>query len=52
MDKFRDPKQVNKEYLIKKLAKTHPFEGAEPKLQFPNAHPIDKKVQNKYKLIN
>lgn len=27
MDKHRDQKQVNKEYLERKLAKTHPFEG-------------------------
>ncbi|XP_055910180.1 39S ribosomal protein L38, mitochondrial [Eupeodes corollae] len=40
MDKHRDIKQVNKEYLEKKLAKTHPFEGKEAPLKFPNAHPI------------
>jgi len=40
MDKHRDQKQVNKEYLERKLAKTHPFEGPEQPLRFPNAHPI------------
>ncbi|XP_055610590.1 39S ribosomal protein L38, mitochondrial [Uranotaenia lowii] len=40
MDKYRDPKQVAKEYLARKLAKTHPFEGPEPPLRFPNAHPV------------
>ncbi|XP_030381278.1 39S ribosomal protein L38, mitochondrial [Scaptodrosophila lebanonensis] len=40
MDKHRDPKQVNKEYLERKLMKTHPFEGPEKPLQFPMAHPI------------
>ncbi|XP_058445297.1 large ribosomal subunit protein mL38 [Malaya genurostris] len=40
MDKYRDPKQINKEYLERKLARTHPFEGPEPPLRFPNAHPI------------
>lgn len=40
MDKYRDPQQVNKEYLERKLAKTHPFNGPEPKLKYPNAHPI------------
>lgn len=42
MDKYRDPKKVLKEYLERKLAKTHPFEGPEPSLRFPNAHPIDR----------
>lgn len=32
--------QVAKEFLQRKLAKTHPFDGPEPALQFPNAHPI------------
>ncbi|KAH8276613.1 hypothetical protein KR044_012098 [Drosophila immigrans] len=40
MDKHRDIKQVNKEYLQRKLAQTHPFDGPEPPLRFPNAHPI------------
>lgn len=40
MDKYRDPKKINKEYLERKLAKTHPFNGPEPKLKYPNAHPI------------
>lgn len=40
MDKYRDPKQINKEYLEKKLAKTHPFDGPEKPLKYPNAHPI------------
>ncbi|KAL7745327.1 hypothetical protein ACLKA6_015347 [Drosophila palustris] len=40
MDKHRDIKQVNKEYLERKLAQTHPFDGPEPPLRFPMAHPI------------
>ncbi|ALC49614.1 mRpL38 [Drosophila busckii] len=40
MDKHRDIKQVNKEFLQRKLAKTHPFEGPEPALRFPMAHPM------------
>ncbi|XP_017484222.1 PREDICTED: 39S ribosomal protein L38, mitochondrial [Rhagoletis zephyria] len=40
LDRHRDPKEVNKEYLERKLAKTHPFEGPEKPLRFPNAHPI------------
>ncbi|KAH8367680.1 hypothetical protein KR084_001457 [Drosophila pseudotakahashii] len=40
MDKHRDQKQLNKEYLERKLAKTHPFAGPEQPLRFPNAHAI------------
>ncbi|XP_053678941.1 39S ribosomal protein L38, mitochondrial [Anopheles nili] len=40
MDKYRDPAQVRKEYLTRKLAKTHPFDGPEKPLRFPNAHPV------------
>ncbi|XP_068159960.1 large ribosomal subunit protein mL38 [Drosophila tropicalis] len=40
MDKHRDIKEVNKEYLQRKLAKTHPFDGPEQPLRYPNAHPI------------
>lgn len=40
LDKHRDIKDVNKGYLEKKLAKTHPFKGPEAPLKFPNAHPI------------
>jgi hypothetical protein len=38
LDKYSNPKDVNKRYLEEKLAKSHPFEGPEPALQFPNAH--------------
>uniref|UniRef100_A0A336MQ47 Large ribosomal subunit protein mL38 n=1 Tax=Culicoides sonorensis TaxID=179676 RepID=A0A336MQ47_CULSO len=40
MDRYRDPKQVNKEYLQRKLADVHPFKDPKPPLKFPNAHPI------------
>lgn len=43
MDRHRDIKQVNKEFLERKLAKTHPFDGPEPELRYPNAHPIKNK---------
>ncbi|XP_075157466.1 mitochondrial ribosomal protein L38 [Haematobia irritans] len=43
MDRHRDIKQVNKEFLERKLAKTHPFEGPEKPLLYPNAHPIKNK---------
>ncbi|XP_015609239.1 39S ribosomal protein L38, mitochondrial [Cephus cinctus] len=38
LDKYRDPKDVNKDYLLKKLKKVHPFKAPEPPLKFPNAH--------------
>jgi large subunit ribosomal protein L38 len=37
LDRFADPKDVNKRFLEEKLAKTHPFEGPEPPLRYPNA---------------
>uniref|UniRef100_U5ERQ6 Large ribosomal subunit protein mL38 n=1 Tax=Corethrella appendiculata TaxID=1370023 RepID=U5ERQ6_9DIPT len=40
MDKYRDPKQINREYLQRAFSKTHPFNGPEPELRFPNAHSI------------
>uniref|UniRef100_A0A1A9W211 Large ribosomal subunit protein mL38 n=1 Tax=Glossina brevipalpis TaxID=37001 RepID=A0A1A9W211_9MUSC len=40
MDRYRDIKQVNKEFLERKLAKTHPFNGPEPQLRYPNAQPL------------
>jgi large subunit ribosomal protein L38 len=43
MDRYRDPKQVTKEYLLKKLKDVHPFRKPEPRPMFPNAFPIDNK---------
>lgn len=40
LDRYRDPKQINKEFLVRKLKKTHPYDGPEPPLRFPNAHPL------------
>ncbi|TMW54273.1 hypothetical protein DOY81_000628 [Sarcophaga bullata] len=40
LDRHRDIKEVNKLYLERKLAKTHPFDGPEEPLKYPNAHPI------------
>ena len=37
LDKYRDEKQINKEFLERKLKKVHPFEEPEPEFQFPNA---------------
>lgn len=41
LDRYRDPKEINKEFLLNKLKKTHPFNGPEPKLRYPNAQFID-----------
>lgn len=41
LDRFSDPKEVNKRFLEEKLSKTHPFEGPESPLKFPNAHFLD-----------
>lgn len=38
LDKYRDPKQIRKEFLLRKLKKVHPFKAPEPGLQFPLAH--------------
>ncbi|KAF6214290.1 hypothetical protein GE061_009030 [Apolygus lucorum] len=41
LDRYRDEKEIAKEYLIKKLKKTDPFKGdLRPKYPFPNAIPI------------
>lgn len=39
LDKYRDPKEITKEFLLRKLKKTHPFKGPEPKQLFPLAYP-------------
>ncbi|XP_011635094.1 39S ribosomal protein L38, mitochondrial [Pogonomyrmex barbatus] len=38
LDKYRDPKQINKEFLLRKLKKVHPFNGPEPPKKFPLGH--------------
>lgn len=38
LDKYRDPKQIRKEFLLRKLKKVHPFNGPEPPKKFPLAH--------------
>ncbi|XP_019871903.2 39S ribosomal protein L38, mitochondrial [Aethina tumida] len=37
MDKYRDPKQINKEFLERKLKNVHPFKAPPPPLPYPNA---------------
>lgn len=50
MDKYRDPKQINKEYLERKLKTIHPFQKPPPPLKYPNAHKFDKSVPSWLKL--
>lgn len=38
LDLHRDPKQISKEVLTKKLATSNPFEKPEKKPKFPNLH--------------
>ncbi|XP_015127237.1 39S ribosomal protein L38, mitochondrial [Diachasma alloeum] len=40
MDKYRDPKDINKDFLLKKLKEIDPFKETKPKYKYPNAHPI------------
>ncbi|XP_016845931.1 39S ribosomal protein L38, mitochondrial [Nasonia vitripennis] len=40
MDKYRDSKQINKEYLLRRLKNEHPFKFPDPPLKYPNAHPF------------
>ena len=37
MDRYRDEKQINKEFLERKLKHVHPFEPPREPLQFPTA---------------
>ncbi|KAG5685117.1 hypothetical protein PVAND_014314 [Polypedilum vanderplanki] len=49
LDRYADPKEVNKKYLEQRLAKTHPFEGPEPKLLYQNAQPLKKEIPSWYR---
>uniref|UniRef100_A0A1B6DR97 Large ribosomal subunit protein mL38 n=2 Tax=Clastoptera arizonana TaxID=38151 RepID=A0A1B6DR97_9HEMI len=40
MDRYRDPKKIAREFLLKKLKQRHPFEKQRPPLEFPNAVPF------------
>ncbi|XP_008186104.1 39S ribosomal protein L38, mitochondrial [Acyrthosiphon pisum] len=50
MDKYRDEKQIAKEFLMRKLRKTHPFQKPEPPLKYPNAVPFKKTTPSWLKL--
>ncbi|XP_045477739.1 39S ribosomal protein L38, mitochondrial [Harmonia axyridis] len=42
MDKYRDPQQINKEFLQRKLKNVHPFKAPPKPIPFPNAEPWSK----------
>ncbi|KAH1003909.1 hypothetical protein HUJ04_003745 [Dendroctonus ponderosae] len=50
MDKYRDPKQINKEFLVRKLKKVHPFKAPEPPAPYPNAQYFERTVPTWLKL--
>jgi large subunit ribosomal protein L38 len=50
MDKYRDEKQIAKEFLLRKLKKTHPFQKPEPSLKYPCAVPFKKSTPSWLKL--
>nr|XP_023011509.1 39S ribosomal protein L38, mitochondrial-like [Leptinotarsa decemlineata] len=37
LDKYRDPKQINKEFLMRKMKNVHPFKEPPPPVPYPNA---------------
>ena len=42
LDKYRDPRDVNKDYLSKKLKEVHPFRPPKPPLKYTAAHAYPK----------
>ncbi|XP_070165402.1 large ribosomal subunit protein mL38 [Polyergus mexicanus] len=42
LDKYRDPKKIKKEFLLRKLKEVHPFDGPKPSLKFPLAYRSNK----------
>lgn len=53
LDKYRDPKQIRKEFLLRKLKNVHPFKGPEPPKRFPLAHRNEKYIPSwlKFEMI-
>lgn len=42
LDKYRDPRDVRKDYLLKKLKDVHPFRPPKTPLKYPGAQPYDR----------
>lgn len=53
LDKYRDAKEIRKEFLLRKLKKVHPFDGPEPLRKFPLAHRNEKYIPSwlKFEMI-
>lgn len=47
MDRYRDEKQIAKEYLLKKLKKRHPFEKPPPSFKYPNIFRVEHDLDEK-----
>ncbi|CAD1470413.1 unnamed protein product [Heterotrigona itama] len=41
LDKYKDPKDTAKEFLLRKLKTVHPFKEPKPPLKYPNARVLD-----------
>lgn len=50
LDKYRDPKEIMKEFLLKKLKDVHPFKEPKSPLRYPNACAFDKYIPSWLKL--
>ncbi|XP_076686200.1 mitochondrial ribosomal protein L38 isoform X2 [Andrena cerasifolii] len=50
LDKYRDPKEIMKEFLLKKLKDVHPFKEPKSPLKYPNACAFDKYIPSWLKL--
>ncbi|XP_059486059.1 large ribosomal subunit protein mL38 [Neocloeon triangulifer] len=44
LDKYRDPKDINRDYLLQRLENENPFSRPKPKLRFPNAEPLPRSM--------
>ncbi|KZC04668.1 PREDICTED: 39S ribosomal protein L38, mitochondrial [Dufourea novaeangliae] len=50
LDKYRDPKEISKEFLLRKMKNVHPFREAKPPLKYPNACAFEKNLPSWLKL--
>lgn len=50
MDKYRNPKDLMKEFLLRKLKTVHPFEAPKPPLKYPNAVAFERNAPSWLKL--
>ncbi|KOC61450.1 39S ribosomal protein L38, mitochondrial [Habropoda laboriosa] len=50
LDRYRDPKDVTKEFFLRKLRTVHPFKAPKPPLKYPNACSFDKGLPSWLKL--